>query len=134
MAFVSNYPRTITHTSLVFYQEERLRRSYLVSKLTQAQRDEFTDIFKLIDYSGDGKISVAELKRMLESVGEENSETELRDMINKADASKDGNEDITLEDLHNMSEQRHLLSAMMTPAAPAFCAFRTCYGTKLKKR
>lgn len=88
----------ITHTSLVFDQEERLRRSYLVSKLTQAQRDEFTDVFKLIDYSGDGKISVAELKRMLESVGEEHSETELRDMINKADASKDGNEDITLDD------------------------------------
>jgi calmodulin len=88
----------ITHTSLVFDQEDTLRRSHLVSKLTQAQRDEFTEVFKLIDHSGDGKISVAELKRMLESVGEEHSETELRDMINKADPSIDGNEGISLND------------------------------------
>jgi hypothetical protein len=28
--------------------------------------------------------------------------------------------------IHSISEQRHVLSAMMTPAAPERCALRTC--------
>eukprot|EP00560_Eucampia_antarctica_P007564 CAMPEP_0197828544 /NCGR_PEP_ID=MMETSP1437-20131217/5082_1 /TAXON_ID=49252 ORGANISM="Eucampia antarctica, Strain CCMP1452" /NCGR_SAMPLE_ID=MMETSP1437 /ASSEMBLY_ACC=CAM_ASM_001096 /LENGTH=622 /DNA_ID=CAMNT_0043429785 /DNA_START=103 /DNA_END=1974 /DNA_ORIENTATION=+ len=88
----------ITYRSLVFDIEETKRRSVLVSKLTHAQREEFTEVFKLIDVSGDGKISMLELKRMLESIGEERPDTELRDMINYADPSVGGNGEISLDD------------------------------------
>ena len=76
----------ITHMSPTLNSaEEAKRRSVLASKLTQAQREEFTDVFKLIDASGDGMISVIELQRALEIVGEEHSDMELREIIHMAD-------------------------------------------------
>jgi len=75
------------------------RRSLLVSKLTTAQRQEFTELFQLIDTSNDNKISVNELKLVLETIDEsKRSDEELEEMINKADPSVDGNKEISYRD------------------------------------
>ena len=76
---------------------EVYRRSLLVSKLTPAQRYEFKDVFVLIDTSGDGTISMLELKRALETIDDEKNHTddELLEMINKADPTVDGNTEIS---------------------------------------
>jgi Ca2+-binding EF-hand superfamily protein/thiol-disulfide isomerase/thioredoxin len=77
---------------------ELRRRSMLVSKLTPAQREEFTDVFKVIDSSGDGLIELIELKRVMESIGEEKTDEEILDMINKGNVAMDGNQVITYQD------------------------------------
>lgn len=74
------------------------RRSLLVSKLSPAQREEFRNVYELIDADGDGTISVVELKRALESVGTERSDEELLDIINKANPAIDGNDEIEMND------------------------------------
>ena len=79
-------------------QGEINRRKLLVSKLTLSQRSEFVDVFKLIDTSNDGLITLPETKAVLSAVDDEKSESELLDMINKADPSVDGNTAITLSD------------------------------------
>jgi len=76
---------------------ETRRRSILVSKLTPAQQEEFRDVFKMIDVTRDGNISVLELKQVMESIGSEKTEEELYDMINKANPAVDGNTEITLD-------------------------------------
>ena len=48
-----------------------------MSKLSPAQREEFRNVYELIDADGDGSISVVELKRALDSVGTERSDEEL---------------------------------------------------------
>jgi len=73
---------------------EARRRALLVSKLTKAQREEFSDLFKIIDTSGDGKISILELRRAMESVGETRGDEELREMINNANPYIDGADEI----------------------------------------
>jgi hypothetical protein len=75
-------------------QGEINRRKLLVSKLTPSQRSEFVDVFKLIDTSNDGLITLPETKAVLSAVDDEKSES----MINKADPSVDGNTAITLSD------------------------------------
>jgi hypothetical protein len=75
-------------------QGEINRRKLLVSKLTLSQRSEFVDVFKLIDTSNDGLITLPETKAVLSAVDDEKSES----MINKADPSVDGNTAITLSD------------------------------------
>jgi Ca2+-binding EF-hand superfamily protein/thiol-disulfide isomerase/thioredoxin len=79
-------------------QGEINRRNLLVSKLTPSQRTEFINVFKLIDTSNDGLITLPEMKAVLSAVDDEKSESELLDMINKADPSVDGNTAITLSD------------------------------------
>lgn len=74
---------------------EAKRRSMLVARLTPAQKEEFSDVFHLIDKDNNGRISLFELKSVLESVGEEPTDDQIRDMINKADPSVDGNSDIS---------------------------------------
>eukprot|EP00557_Chaetoceros_sp_GSL56_P008069 CAMPEP_0176494004 /NCGR_PEP_ID=MMETSP0200_2-20121128/9853_1 /TAXON_ID=947934 /ORGANISM="Chaetoceros sp., Strain GSL56" /LENGTH=571 /DNA_ID=CAMNT_0017891709 /DNA_START=534 /DNA_END=2249 /DNA_ORIENTATION=+ len=75
---------------------ELKRRSLLVSKLTPAERSEFLEVFKMIDSNGDGKISMPEIKKALNVIGDENrSETQIMEIINKADPSIDGNSEIS---------------------------------------
>jgi len=71
------------------------RRSLLVSKLTHAQRSEFLEVFKMIDSDHDGTISVPEMKKVLDVVGNSSSETDIQEMINKADPRMDGNSEIS---------------------------------------
>jgi calmodulin len=75
------------------------RRSLLVSKLTPGQQQEFKELFKLIDTSNDGVISILELKNALESIyDEQQSDEKVKEMINKADPSVNGNDSISLND------------------------------------
>lgn len=72
------------------------RRSLLVSKLTPAQRSEFMDVFRMIDSDHDGTISMPEMKKALDAIGnDQRSDAEIQEMINKADPSVDGNSVIT---------------------------------------
>jgi CRP-like cAMP-binding protein len=73
---------------------EARRRALLVSKLSRRQREEFTDLFKIIDETNDGLISILELRRAMESIGEVRSDAELRAMINNANPDIDGNDEI----------------------------------------
>jgi calmodulin len=77
---------------------ESRRRALLVSRLTIAQREEFSDLFRIIDASGDGKISILELRRAMESVGEGRSDEELREMINNANPNIDGNDTMSADE------------------------------------
>lgn len=75
------------------------RRSLLVSKLTPGQQQEFKELFKMIDTSNDGVISILELKNALESIyDEQQSDEKVKEMINKADPSVNGNDSISLND------------------------------------
>jgi len=73
-------------------QGEMNRRALLVSKLTQGQRDEFTQVFDMIDTSKDGKISFSELKNILETIDDNHTDEEITQMINKADLNDNGND------------------------------------------
>ena len=77
---------------------ESRRRALLVSKLTRAQREEFSDLFRIIDASGDGTISILELRRVMESVGEGRSDEELREIINNSNPNIDGNNVMNFEE------------------------------------
>ena len=78
----------------------RTRRSMLVNRLSAAQRTEFSETFKLIDRNGDGSITLLELKRVMESIGDGKSDAELRDMIDQsgADSKIHGETAMTLTD------------------------------------
>eukprot|EP00985_Skeletonema_marinoi_P021324 scaffold13006_cov149-Skeletonema_marinoi.AAC.4 len=81
---------------------EARRRALLVSKLTKYQRSEFTDLFKLIDQSKDGFISLLELRRAMESVGQNRSDDELLEMINNSNPEVDGNTEINFSEFMGM--------------------------------
>ncbi|EEC46398.1 predicted protein [Phaeodactylum tricornutum CCAP 1055/1] len=71
----------------------------LVQRLPSAQQEEFRETFQLIDASGDGLISLLELKRVMNSIGETKSDTELLAMIeNSADPELAGRDEMNLQD------------------------------------
>mmetsp|Transcript_42086 Transcript_42086/g.59115 ORF Transcript_42086/g.59115 Transcript_42086/m.59115 type:complete len:467 (-) Transcript_42086:82-1482(-) len=74
------------------------RRSMLVSKLPVTRRQEFMQVFQLIDQSGDNEISLLELKQAMESVGEGKSDKDLQEIISRGRGMLDGKESITQED------------------------------------
>jgi calmodulin/calcium-binding protein CML len=84
------------------------RRSMLASKLSPAQREEFSDVFQVIDTTGDGVIELWELKRIMESIGEYKTDAELVDMINKGNVAIDGNQDITYQDFMGIMAEAEL--------------------------
>jgi len=74
---------------------ESRRRNLLVEKLTRAQREEFSELFEIIDTTHDDSISIFELRRAMESVGEEKTDAEIHQMINNANPDMDGNNEMT---------------------------------------
>ena len=54
-----------------------------------------------------------ELKRAMESVGDEKSDQELRDMINKANPSVDGNDTMTIDDFMGVMAEADLYYLFM---------------------
>lgn len=89
------------------------RRSMLVSKLGPGQQEEFRNVYDLIDTDRDGSVSIMELKRAMESVGDEKSDQELRDMINKANPSVDGNDTMTIDDFMGVMAEADLYYLFM---------------------
>jgi len=55
-----------------------------------SNEDELKEAFKVFDKDGNGKISHEELKTVMESLGENLSETEVSNMIQEADLNGDG--------------------------------------------
>lgn len=74
----------------------RARRSMLVNRLTSAQRSECMETFSLIDASGDGIITLMELKRVLQSVGEEQSDSELQEIIAKGHDEEEEDKEVVV--------------------------------------
>lgn len=75
------------------------RRAILVSKLTPSQQTEFKEVFRMIDSSHDGTISVAELKTALESIyDEQQSDEKVKAIINKSNTKVDGNTEILFDE------------------------------------
>ena len=57
----------------------------MVDKLTPEQIAEFKYAFSLFDSNGDGVISTKELGTIMRSLGQNPTETELKDMIDEVD-------------------------------------------------
>ena len=74
------------------------RRSMLVKRLTDSQRQEFEDVFNLIDESNDNVISLLELKRVMDSIGEAKDEEELETLVTTGHTTLDGSQIMTHED------------------------------------
>ncbi|GMI21547.1 hypothetical protein TeGR_g8137 [Tetraparma gracilis] len=85
---------------------EIYRRSLFVSQLTASQRSEIEDVFEVLDRSGDGEgdgtISILDLKRFMESIGEDKGDDELGEMINKANPLVDGNTSLNFSEFLGM--------------------------------
>ena len=82
------------------------RRNMLVNRLTAAQQEEFQEVFHVIDQSGDGEISLMELKRVMDSVGEQKTDAEIQAMIANSHAGvMDGKEVITLQDFMGIAAE-----------------------------
>ena len=75
---------------------ERAYRAALVAQLTRAQRSEFETAFAMLDKDASGVIDIANLRSLMASVGRRMSDSELADMINKADPEVDGNTGLAL--------------------------------------
>lgn len=56
--------------------------------------EEIAEAFKVFDRNGDGKISAAELRHVLTSIGEKLSDADVDQMIKEADTNNDGEIDI----------------------------------------
>jgi calmodulin len=73
------------------------RRSMLVDKLSAAQTQEFKELFSIIDVSGDNAISLWELKRVMECIGEEKTDSELKEMVTTGHSGMDGSQVLTFD-------------------------------------
>lgn len=76
----------------------RRRRNMLVKLLSPSQQGDFNDAYKLLDADGDGEVTVIELRRLMDSIGEEKSDAELLTYIETGNQKMDGKQVITYED------------------------------------
>jgi calmodulin/calcium-binding protein CML len=90
----------IVQNKLTFGESGTLRRrTILVNMLSPTQMQSITDAFKLVDEDGDGEITLMELRRVMDSVGEDRSDQELLDLIENSHFSAiDGKKIITQQD------------------------------------
>ena len=63
---------------------EIARRTVLWTKLSKAQREEFQEVFDIVDVNKTGKISLLEMRKFMQSAREQKSDDELREMIARA--------------------------------------------------
>lgn len=74
------------------------RRMLLVNLLSIGQQAEIRDAFSLLDNDGDGEVTLDELKRCMQSVGDVRSEEELVDFIDASHVLDDGKQVLTYRD------------------------------------
>lgn len=75
----------------------RKRRNMLVQLLEPWQKVEINNAYNLIDLDSNGSVTLNELRRVMESIGEEKSDRELEEVIERANGV-DGKQVITHED------------------------------------
>lgn len=87
------------------------RRSLLVGQLTETQKAEFTEVFEAVasdvadkgqDTKKKGEITLLDLKRTMESIGKKRTDSELAEMINKANPAIDGNVSLRFDEFMGM--------------------------------
>lgn len=66
--------------------------------------EEVAKVFALFDPEGSGRITLAQLKRIITELGENIEEEEMRDMIKEAD--RDGKGYVTFEDFYRIQKRR----------------------------
>jgi len=69
------------------------RRSMLVSKLSKAQADEFSQVFDMVDKDKKGKISLLEMRQFMESARESKSTDELMEMLARVNPKFEADKD-----------------------------------------
>jgi calmodulin len=63
---------------------------------------EFRDAFKVFDIDGSGSISLSELRKLMEKLGQNLSEAEIRDMMVEVDTDGDG--EISFDEFKTMMQ------------------------------
>ena len=71
---------------------EIARRSLLVSKLPKRQREDFVEIFNMIDVYRKGTITLLDMRRLMESARSHKTDDELLEMIAKSNPSYEGHQ------------------------------------------
>ena len=98
------------------------RRTTLLAMLPASQKDEFKEVFDLIDTSGDGLIHVLELKSFMESIGEEKSDQELEAMVQKCGNMKTdrpADDFISFDDFMGIMAEAEFYTSLRTPSGPS---------------
>ncbi|KAM3141861.1 hypothetical protein pb186bvf_005947 [Paramecium bursaria] len=75
-----------------------------ISRITEAQKDEFRAAFRLFDKDGDGTISTSEIGNIMRQLGINPSQAELNEMINEVDV--DGNGEVDFDEFCIMMTKR----------------------------
>lgn len=92
-----------------------------VHSLTSEQIEEFREAFSLFDRNGDGTITTTELGTVMRSLGQNPTETELRDMINEVD--EDGSGTVEFDEFLKMMAKKLKDSDAMEELREAFRVF-----------
>lgn len=92
-----------------------------VNSLTSEQIEEFREAFSLFDRNGDGTITTTELGTVMRSLGQNPTETELRDMINEVD--EDGSGTVEFDEFLKMMAKKLKDSDAMEELREAFRVF-----------
>ncbi|CAJ1950357.1 unnamed protein product [Cylindrotheca closterium] len=88
----------VANTPRLGDQGARRRRNMLVQLLSSSQQSDFNDAYNLLDADGDGEITLIEFRRLVDSIGEEKSDEELQNYIEKGNQKMDGKQVISYED------------------------------------
>lgn len=88
----------VANTPRLGDQGARRRRNMLVQLLSSSQQSDFNDAYNLLDADGDGEITLIEFRRLVDSIGEEKSDEELQNYIEKGNQKMDGKQVIAYED------------------------------------
>jgi Ca2+-binding EF-hand superfamily protein/thiol-disulfide isomerase/thioredoxin len=91
----------------------RRRRTMLVNLLSPMQRREIADAFRLVDEDGNGEINLMELRRIMDSIGQERSDQELLDLIEKSHFMMDSKRVITQEDFTGLMAEAEIYSLFL---------------------
>jgi len=61
-----------------------------MNDITEEQKAELQDAFNMFDKNGDGKISSSEIGMLLRSIGQDPTESEIKDFIHEVDTDENG--------------------------------------------
>jgi len=91
---------TMKHNEQLLFDNvaQRKRRSMLVLMLPETTYNEIVEIWKLLDKNNDGELTLLEMKRFMENIGEEKSLQELQDIFTKSHPNIDASSSMIFDD------------------------------------